>query len=164
MSWFQSNSACFKGAEQQDIVGRRRAYKDAVEIVKGSLYWSGEKKAQIFLLFLTLFLYNSLFNIIMSRLLENYAIQILEHGLKRSEKKKLLPLPFTSQSFDQKYITVSTKIIANVSWAPNHPIIMISEGSCDIKHWSNGCWKFSFEFTIINDILKYIKNESYFKL
>ncbi len=25
----------------------------------------------------------------------------------------------------------------NVSWAPNQPIKMISEGSCDIEDWSN---------------------------
>ncbi len=41
---------------------------------------------------------------------------------------------------------------------------MISEGSCDTEDWSNGCWKFSFTITGINDILKPIKIEnSYLK-
>ncbi len=35
---------------------------------------------------------------------------------------------------------------------------MISEGSCDTKDRSNGCWKFSFAITGINIFLKYIKN------
>ncbi len=35
-------------------------------------------------------------------------------------------------------------IIGNVSWAANHHIRMISEGSCDTEDWSNGIWKFSF--------------------
>ncbi len=30
-------------------------------------------------------------------------------------------------------------IIRNVSWAPNHHIRMISEGSCDTEDWSNDC-------------------------
>ncbi len=30
--------------------------------------------------------------------------------------------------------------------------IIISEVSCDIKDWSNGCWKFSFAITRINYI------------
>ncbi len=36
---------------------------------------------------------------------------------------------------------------------------MISEGSCDTEDWSNDCWKFSFAFTGIFYILKYIKIE-----
>ncbi len=28
----------------------------------------------------------------------------------------------------------------NVSWAPNH-ILIISEGSCDTEDWSNNCWQ-----------------------
>ncbi len=34
---------------------------------------------------------------------------------------------------------------------------MISEGSCDTKDWSNGCWKFSYAITVINYFLIYIK-------
>ncbi len=30
---------------------------------------------------------------------------------------------------------------------------MVSEGSCDIEDWSNGCWKFSFALTGINYII-----------
>jgi len=37
--------------------------------------------------------------------------------------------------------------IINVSRAPNQHIIMISEGPCDTKDWSNGCWKFRFAIT-----------------
>ncbi len=51
-----------------------------------------------------------------------------------------------------------------VSWAPNQDIRMLSEGSCDTEDCSNGCWKFSFAITGINDILKYIQVEnSYLK-
>ncbi len=35
---------------------------------------------------------------------------------------------------------------------------LISEGSHDIEVWSNGCWKFSFANTGINDILKCINS------
>ncbi len=34
---------------------------------------------------------------------------------------------------------------------------MISVFSCDIKHWSNGHWKFSFAILKINYILIYIQ-------
>ncbi len=34
-----------------------------------------------------------------------------------------------------------TKILSslNVSWAPNQPIQIISEGSCDTENWKNAC-------------------------
>ncbi len=42
---------------------------------------------------------------------------------------------------------------------------MVFEGSCDTEDWSNGCWKFSFAITKINDILKYIQiKDNDFKL
>ncbi len=42
---------------------------------------------------------------------------------------------------------------------------MISEGSCDTKDLSNGCWKFSFVNTVMHDIIEWIRIESsYFKL
>ncbi len=44
----------------------------------------------------------------------------------------------------------------------NQHIIIISEGSCDSKDWSNSCWKFSCAFSWIHYILKYIQND--FKL
>ncbi len=31
-----------------------------------------------------------------------------------------------------------------MSWATNQHIRMISEGSCDTKEWSNGCWIFTY--------------------
>ncbi len=37
-------------------------------------------------------------------------------------------------------------IIRNVSWAPNQPIRMISEGPCDTDDWSNVCWKSSSNY------------------
>ncbi len=37
---------------------------------------------------------------------------------------------------------------------------MISEGSCDIKDWRNGCWKFNFTITGKNYIFKYINIEN----
>ncbi len=44
--------------------------------------------------------------------------------------------------------------------APNQPIKIISEGSCDTYDWSNGCWKISFVIWGIYHILKYIKIET----
>jgi len=44
--------------------------------------------------------------------------------------------------FPQKYeaaLLLSTLILINVSRAANQHISMISEGSCDLEHWSNGC-------------------------
>ncbi len=41
---------------------------------------------------------------------------------------------------------------------------MFSEGSCDNEDLSNACWKFSFDITAMNDILKYIKIEKKFNL
>jgi len=55
-------------------------------------------------------------------------------------------------------------IIINVSWASNHHIRMISEGSCDTEDCSNDAEN-SALITGINYILKYIKIEiTYFKL
>ncbi len=39
----------------------------------------------------------------------------------------------------------SIMIIINVSWVANKHIRIISEGSCNTKDWSNGCWKNSKE-------------------
>ncbi len=36
----------------------------------------------------------------------------------------------------------------------NQHIRMISEGSCDTEAWRNGCWKYSFAITGINNIFK----------
>ncbi len=60
----------------------------------------------------------------------------------------LLNFLFICESWKIKCITVSTKILCsttvfnidhnrNVSWAVNHHIRMISEGSCDTEDWSN---------------------------
>jgi len=40
-----------------------------------------------------------------------------------------------STEFEQVFLTLVT--IRNVSWAANHHIRMISEGSCDTEDWSN---------------------------
>ncbi len=39
-------------------------------------------------------------------------------------------------------------------WTANQHIRMISEGSCDTEDWSNGCCKFSFAITGVNNIFK----------
>ena len=55
-------------------------------------------------------------------------------------------------------------IIINVSWAADHHIRMISEGSCDTEDWSNDAEN-SALITGINYFIKYIQTEnSYFKL
>ncbi len=59
-------------------------------------------------------------------------------------------LNFLFQLFSALIIT-----IRNVSWAADPHIRMISEGSCDPEDWSNDCWKFSFDITGINYILKF---------
>ena len=52
----------------------------------------------------------------------------------------------------------------NVSWAADHHIRMISEGSCDTEDWSNDAEN-SALITGINYFIKYIQTEnSYFKL
>jgi len=55
-------------------------------------------------------------------------------------------------------------IVINVSWAANHHIRVISDGSCDTEDWSNDAEN-SALITGINYILLYIHIEnSYFKL
>jgi len=50
--------------------------------------------------------------------------------------------------------------ISNVSWASNHHIIMISEGSsCDTEDWSNDAENAAL-ITGINYILQYIQIEN----
>ncbi len=47
-----------------------------------------------------------------------------------------------------KIIAVSMKILGSTTVYNidnNQHIRMISEGSRDTEHWSNGCWNFSFE-------------------
>jgi len=54
--------------------------------------------------------------------------------------------------------TVSTLIIIrNVSWASNHHIRGISEGSCDTEDWSNDAENTAL-ITGINDTLKMVYN------
>ncbi len=56
------------------------------------------------------------------------------------KKKKTLYLQKnTKQKFPQKSTTVfnTVIIIRKLSWAANLHIRMISEGSCDIEHWSS---------------------------
>ncbi len=59
--------------------------------------------------------------------------------------------------FRQNYYAFYKLMIRMFSWAPNQHVRMISVLSCDIKYWSNGCWKFSFAITKINNILIYIQ-------
>ncbi len=72
-----------------------------------------------------------------------------------------IPIWFLNYFRTNASLMVSTKILSSqmvlfASWMPNHYFRKISEGSCDTEVWSNGCWKFSFFFTEINYILKYI--------
>ena len=83
----------------------------------------------------------------------------------------LLNFLFIKESWEIKCVTDSTKklfstliIIINVSWASNHHIRVISEGSCDTEDWSNDAEN-SALITGIYYALLYIHIEnSYFKL
>ncbi len=85
----------------------------------------------------------------------------------------LLKFILFKESVKTKLTTVSTKyeaaqlfltliIIRNVSWAANHYIKMISEGSSDTENWSNDAEN-SALITVKNYILKYFQTKnSYF--
>jgi len=59
----------------------------------------------------------------------------------------------------QKLISTS---IRNVSWAANHHIRVISEGSCDTEDWGNDAKYIQLCIARINYILKYITLKLFF--
>ncbi len=68
-----------------------------------------------------------------------------------------------SQKYEAAQLYSTLIIIGNVSWAANHHIRIISEGSCDTEDWSNYVEN-SAAITGINNILNYIQIENcYFK-
>ncbi len=62
---------------------------------------------------------------------------------------------------ERKFMIVSTKNSKQhncLNIYNENKCSMICEWSCDTEDWNNGCWKFSFIITEINNIWKYISN------
>ena len=77
---------------------------------------------------------------------------------------ELLNFLFNKEYWEKCVHKYFVQLYTNVSWAADHHIRMISEGSCDTEDWSNDAEN-SALITGINYFIKYIQTEnSYFKL